>query len=419
MMEAAAILAALALLGVGYVLGRWSRVQGDWTVPSLFRRKEGADGGATSSTEPAERLKSPDAPRSVLRRLAEERDSVRRLYAQLGFSPVLEQKIHRRLDDLRAQIAVEIPDTDAFFDAVEQAREDLEDLDDPEDLDDEASRRAIERAGSLIEDVWQLRDTPDAVVERLQSQPMEDQLPYIERIPMMRSGHVHWRTPLRVSVLRKQPTDRDAFRTGLDRLQALVENADLTRSIDATDDVREAIDRLRADLNAEAVYVPALLNRIEDAIERWLYEDLGSKVRRKKEELDDMLLTADTLRRMTQRLLESGKALEHAKQRQIRSTALQQARSYLGRAWVRTPWLTDTVLGNLLSAELLRARSEPEVSEAFQRRLAVVREEVLDQTYDPEESIRRLRKDETDGHFVHSLVFSLLRLRLRNHPVPS
>ncbi len=50
-------------------------------------------------------------------------------------------------------------------------------------------------------------------------------------------------------------------------------------------------------------------------------------------------------------------------------------------------------------------------------RLSVVADEVRSRSYDPKESMRRLREYEEEEGFVQSLAFALLRLRQEKQPV--
>jgi hypothetical protein len=82
-------------------------------------------------------------------------------------------------------------------------------------------------------------------------------------------------------------------------------------------------------------------------------------------------------------------------------------------------WLTDSVLANLVTAEVLRVRCDSEVSFPFRQHLETVAQEIQSRGYDPVETIRRLRVYESEGYFVHSLAFSLLRERADAEPTPS
>lgn len=396
------------LLGVG--IGTW-RV---WTlVPRLWPFGTGAEPHPASVDEV---FALPEGERDALRSLTEEHDELQALYESIGYAPVLEQKVDRILNALRASITVEIPDYEAFQDALEEARTEMSLLPDQDAFDDEAAREDMTRATELLEEVWRRRDTPAAVVEKLEEAPVERQLPYVERVPVTREGTVHWRTPVRVSVLRKRPADTQQFRRRLDRLAALVKNASLPRPEQIENELRAAIGRLRQDVEEENVYVPTLLARLEDAATAWLKEAPRPDWAQKKRRLDACLLDVCRLRTVRPHLTGEGAALNESlrddAEARYQELVVSWTRTYVNEEWMHTAWLTDQLLVHLLTLELLNA------SGASRRRLSIIVEEVQSRGYDPHESMRRLRDYEEEHGFVQSLAFALLRIRQDAQPIP-
>ena len=376
----------------------------------LWRRcGAGAEGaGAASEDEAAleQYFALPDSPRATLRATVEEVDELRRLYECIGFSPIVEDEVHHILRALRASIAVDIPDYDAFLEALVEAREQMGRLPDEDEMADAAAREDLREAETVLDHVWRRRDTPSAVREQLADAPIDCPLPFIERVPVARGGTVHWRTPVRVDVLRKHPDDPSAFQQRLDRLAELVRTADLERPDSAEADLRSAIDRLREGLRDETLYVPTLLKRLEEAAQAWVTAASRSAARTKKTALDEFVLAVCRLNAARPRLLDdSGQrpAVSAPIVRRYRERVVRRVRTYVHTPWMHAEWLTDGFLEHLLTAEMLEASGE------LHTRLAAVVREIHHRTYDPPETMRRLRTE--DGEFVQSLAFALLRLR--------
>ncbi len=139
----------------------------------------------------------PTSPPDALRSLAEDHEEVQSLYEEIGFSPVLEQQVHHILQGLRASITVEIPDYEDFQEALQEARTEMDLLPTGEGLDDAEARADMERAETLLEEIWDRRETPKAVIEKLQEAPVDRQLPYVERVPCgTGAGHPGGNDPL-------------------------------------------------------------------------------------------------------------------------------------------------------------------------------------------------------------------------------
>jgi hypothetical protein len=357
----------------------------------------------------------PKSPPDALRSLAEDHEEVQSLYEEIGFSPVLEQRVHHILQGLRASITVEIPDYEDFQEALQEARTEMDLLPTGEGLDDAEARADMEQAKTLLEEIWDRRETPNAVIEKLQEAPVERQLPYVERVPVTREGTIHWRTPMRVSVLRKRPADTQQFRRRLDRLAALVKNSSLPRSQDLESELSAAIGRLRQDLDEETVYAPTLLNRLEQAATAWLEEAPRAEWQAKKDRLNTFLLDVCWLQGARPVLVEDRSRLGDTSAKSVKARykelAVSCTRDYVNKAWMHKPVLTDWLLAHLLTIEALRA------SGMAKDRLSVVADEVRSRSYDPKESMRRLREYEEEEGFVQSLAFALLRLRQEKQPV--
>jgi len=355
-----------------------------------------------------------EPPDSVIWTLSKEHEEVQALYENTGHSPRLEQKARQLLRALRGTVTVEIPDYDAFRDAVEEAREAMARLSDREAVADAQSQADMEEAEALLNDVWAHRDDPNSVRQTLEEAPIARQLPYVERVPVMRDGRVHWRSPARVSVLRKRPADPEKFRRLLSQFSRLVKTTNLSRPTDLIEDVRTVIGRLRHTGDDADTYVPTLLNRLEEATGRWLDAAPRPKWRARKEQLDACMLDLHRLAAARSFVIEvetpPRRPTREAARERYQDIVMSRTEEYLDTPWMQCHWLTDQLLAHLLTVEVSKA------SGTARKRLSTVENEVRTRRYDPAESIRRLRQHEETSGFVQSLVFALLRHRQERSP---
>lgn len=361
----------------------------------------------------------PEDPLAARSDLADEVDDVHDLYLEIGYSPVVAAEIARIRRELRDRVTVEIPDYEAFLGVLEQARDKMEELAATSDFEQEEGPDSVRRAAHLLEEVWERRDQPSAVRDRLDADPVGEQLPFIERVPITQDGSIRWRTPARVGVLHKQPDDVEEYSRLLDRLSSLPDYSGLSRPDAAVDEVKAAIDRLRDALEVDDAYVPALVQRVGEALDDWYEGTQSSDQKARKDELDAFLRDLLALRRACARLLDEHRRPDEELYEHVRDRATQQAQQYVETSWMHRAWLTDSVLANLMAAEVLRVRHDSEVSPPFRQHLETVAQEIRSRGYDPAETIRRLRVYESEGYFVHSLAFSLLRERADAEPTPS
>lgn len=398
---------------VGFAMGLWGRRWVDAAKSAGAQIETPSEGKAEGEAVADQYFVLPEPPRAILRATVEEVDELRRLYERIGFSPIVEDEVQNTLRALRASIVVEIPDYDAFLEALTEAQEQMHRLPDDDEVADDA-REDLREAEAVLDHLWRHRNTPSAIREQLADAPIDRPLPFIERVPVARGGAVHWRTPVRVDVLRKHPDDPSVFQQRLDHLAKLVRTADFERPESAEADLRSAIERLRESLHDETLYVPTLLERLGEAAEAWLTASSPSAARTKKTALDEFVLSVCRLNAARPRLLDdSGRrpAVPASVVRRYRKRVLRRVRTYVHTSWMHTQWLTDGFLEHLLTAEMLEASGD------LRTRLAAVVREVHHRTYDPPETMRRLRAG--DDELVQSLAFALLRLRSEAASVPA
>lgn len=324
-----------------------------------------------------------------LRRAVDNTPELRALYAKTGYPPDVERACERLLREIDGLIRTEIPDFPAFHAALAEAEKRIAETDfPPEDL-------------ALLDEVKRAGDDREAVLRVLDRAPVWRLLPVLEQIPMVRGGERIWKTPVELTLLRKRPTDPARCEKLLDELAGVVRDSRLARPDKLRADLVEALARVRRDLQRENAFMPTSLRALEAAVKAWL-RSAPPEARRRREDLDTLLLGMLRVRRG-----EDGREASRA-----------QAMKYADAPWMHTPWLTSYALTNLLDAELAalpeeeRRRPSPRAGV-----LRWVRDEVASSHFDGEETIRRLRQQEEQELYVHSLVYALLRMsRLPDAP---
>jgi hypothetical protein len=319
---------------------------------------------------------------TALRILVEETPELAALYGRLGYLPEVERDAGRIAGELKGLIRAEIPDF-AAFDAA------LTEIEAQKDQADRPRFRAENEA--LLRSVLAVRGDHEAILRLLNEDPVDQLLPLVEQIPMVRNGEVIWRTPMELTLVRKRPSRPDRFERLLDELDWLVRSARLRRRPAAREAVLAAIVRLRRDAARENAYLPTPMQALAAEVDTWLHRSLDPPTRRRREDLDTLLRGLLRVRHA----LETGGG-------DLREASRAHAQLYAGQPWMHTPWLTTTVLANLLDTELAALPPSPVLQQ--------VRDEVSSRHYDSDETIRRLRQQEERGLFVHSLVYALLRM---------
>lgn len=381
MPDAALLVLAALILGLtvtAAVLGRWRP------------RRRASPRAPLSPLPVAEPSSGPWDEEAELRRTVDGNEELLALYARLGDLPRVERECERLLAALEGLVRAEVPDFAAFEAALDG-------------LEKEQSGFRGENE-ELLREVQRVRSDRAAVLRLLNRDPVGQLLPFVEQIPIVRNGEVVWRTPQELALVRKRPADPERFEALLDDLDRVVRTAALRRKPAARDAVLLAIARVRRDARRENAYMPTPLRALEEEMDLWLHRSQDPAARRRRQELDGLLLGMLRVRRMHQ-------ARREGSAEDLRETARAHAQLYAGLPWMHTPWLTTCALTNLLDAELAllpeKEKAHPAAPAGALRR---VREEVASRHYDAEETMRRLRQQEERGLYVHSLVYALLRL---------
>jgi hypothetical protein len=334
---------------------------------------------------------------AALREAVDSTPELCALYGRLGYLPEVERDAERIVGEIKGLVQAEIPDFSAFGAALTEVEAQLAPAG-----DEEPERPRFRRENeALLRAVLAVRGDEAAVLRLLNEDPVDQLLPLVEQIPMVRNGEVIWRTPMELTLVRKRPSNPARFERLLDELDWLVRSARLRRRPTARESVLAAIVRLRRDTARENAYLPTPVQALIAEVDGWLHRSQEPVVRRRREELDGLLRGLLRLRHD----LEAGGGGD------LRETARAQAQLYAGQPWMQTPWLTTFALANLLDTELAllpaKERAQPTSPAGV---LRLVRDEVASRHYDSDETIRRLRQQEERGLFVHSLVYALLRM---------
>ena len=365
---------------------------------------------------PAAETDEPQAERNELwwqrriREIARNTPELRQLFQRLHYSLETEARCDELLLELKELIRVDIPDYQAFQEALRKIEARLEAR--PEEagsISEEEDAPFAMRNRRLLKEVLQSGDS-DAVIALLNRNPFEEQLPFVEQIPLHRAGKVIWRSPVELVIMRKRPADRARFQRALEELERVVRTSKIRRAVQAKKEVFETIARTRRDLDRENAYMPTPIKLLEEKTQSWL-EPRETLAKGKREQLERLMVGMLELQERSESRAWAGNRVDPQVQSGFKAKAEELAREYIHANWMHTPWLTTLALRNLLRSELIQLRGGATAdSGAPSRVLKLVWDEVASGRYDSEESIRRLRSLETKGLFVHSLNYALLRM---------
>jgi hypothetical protein len=365
------ILTALALLLAGSL--RWLRQ----------RRRRITQGGKPLDIE------------CVVRDRIEGDHGIRRLYTELSFEPWLEWKLEAHLNLLEELIVTTIPKFGQFRKAIQSLEARFSDSFAAQGDPLQTLHGLFKgESGSLVRELIAAGDDRPRVLSLLNRNPVYDPLPFLVDIPFYKEGRLTWRTPVGVSVIRKGPKDTALFTRKLGEIEDLVRTAKIQREPQRKDDVLKAISKLQRDLGSPTAYFPTSLRTLGGCLRNW-QRDVPTFDKRKQ--LDHFLGKLVTIEHKfdvaeTKEIARSG-------------DGLSLAQCYLEGPWMQSPRVTNKVIALLLRVEQARCKGL-----ATHRVLRTVLAEIVVDAHDPGESMRRLRQLEERGHFVNSLIYSLLHL---------
>lgn len=371
-------------------------------LPSFLVRLLFGEPVAVPAPEPLVAIAEPEPPprppldaRAELRAWLAADAAVAGLYRSLSVSPWLEESCGLGLERAKALLRVEIPDPEAFFEALERLARAEER---PADAAFEAAW-ALRGADPLLAQVSALgRDLP-AVLARLEVRPADELLPFLEEIPARRGGEVVWRLPRELALLRRRPARLEDFLAELTELAAAIGRASLERPAELREALLESLARVERDAADPAVYLPSSLRAFEEKLAEWLAAP-GAEARERRRSLDAFLLELLEVRYAlaAPRPLADGAPL-------VRARAL--AAAALKNKALQAPPVLAALLHLLLLAELA---ARPPGPSPVSSTLEAIAAELEGGYFDAAETARRLRSLESHDCWVFSPIFGLLRL---------
>ena len=355
--------------------------------------------------KPTAREREPDAgggrPAQSVESIVAANPELARLFASFGYRPDADAEAVRILDAMKSLIRAEITDFKAFRAALQEA----------------AKRRGLNPRWEtsderLLDAALAAGNDERKALEVLNRNPIYEQMPFVERVPVRRAGNVVWLTPVDHACILKRPSDNERFAALLDELEKLYHTPHSARNETMRAAVIESVVRLRRELKRERAYFPTAIRHLEERIQTWNNESLEPAARVSLAGLRDIVNAAEGVRARCEGESEPAAAEKSELLQRLR----QAAGRYIAQPRLRNSWLTNHLLETLLAGPMIEKTREkvqdtgPAVSEEeTPKRVAeVVRREVAGGSYDAVEIARRLRDLERRGWFVSSVAFSLL-----------
>jgi hypothetical protein len=310
-----------------------------------------------------------------------------RLVRDLGFDAEFADRARSLVAMLTRAIHAEVDDVPALQAAVAAARTQAKA---PEMRFSSADRELLDAIAAAGTD-------RAAILELLGRAPVGVQLPFVERIPLVRNGVVSWRTPVDHVLIRRRPNDRAAFEQRLDELDALFAPPQGTHREPSRQQVLEALDRTRRDARRDQAYIPTSLQFLDRSVEAFLEVGTSAAAPARVDHLMKML------RRLTvaERAAAADEPLDA-------KTVTALANEFVATGWLHVPSLTHRMVALLLAPPYVSV-SVWYRRRRFLRMLTLLRQEIAEAHYDAGEVVRRLQQFEAAGAFFSSLVYPLLR----------
>ncbi len=304
---------------------------------------------------------------AAVERWLREKDDIVALLETWGIDLTVADRTAAICQALRANVQADIPDLTRFRAAVTDAV-----------ALGELNPYRVANV-DLLREVAALGEDRSAILERLNRHPVDEQVAYLEIVPILRGKVTSWRTPVDQSVLRKRPRQADRF---LEDLETLLRDPHGVP-------VRQAAEQLRRAVTRENGYVVT------------------------------PLLTL--FKRLEAETMESGNAAKLHRLRQLLRTMLEAERDETRSAWVAAAWSYRNAGWALRSVErcILAALLSPPCAEFAwtlsgwnaRRHFALLKREVEGGMFSPRELRLRLRYWLLHGAYVPTIVFDMLSER--------
>jgi hypothetical protein len=339
---------------------------------------------------------SPPPLAKTIEQILAANPSATALYAELGEDPTLRQRSESLLAELRSLVRAEVSDFPAFYASVRAA----------------AGRTPIAgkafdiRNGTLLDALLATGDSESAVLELLNRNPVDEQIPFLEQVPLQRNGETIWVTPVEHPLIQKRASDTALFHRKLLELQSLYAVPRAARWDAPRSRILDAIQQLTRELQHARPYLPTALKVLISRVGTFEKESIEPAAIAAAETLTHLLLGCERLQDE-----------EHSDRPTLRREAAELASSYLAVPRLHQPWLTSHILSALFSPGVWEVVRWPGFGLAKQASL--IRNELRNGSYDPTELATRVRHLESKGLYVCSLVFPLLHLHRKPTGGPS
>ncbi len=372
------------------------------TLAALAWRKRNLPSESLEEAEPVPEGE-PFDPVSAAQNLLTEEEELRALYERLGFSLDLERRAQALMEEIKASILVEIPSFAAFKESVDAI---LPTLEAPRKDDALAEARRSRACDPLLKAVLAASDE-GGVLEALGRAPVDEVLPFVEEVPLLRGGAVVWRTPMGLDVLHKRAKDPERLGRRLEELVERIRASALRREPQAKTELLKAAAALHEAVAEGQTYLVTPIKTLERKLAQWYLAPEDSAARERRRRLDELLLELLTVRQ--QAFSSPAAGAEEASPELLRDRLTALVQGYVSSPALHTPRLSQLLLEPFLAVEASRVAHRPP-SEASNLLLRCVAKEVRSGRFDRDESVRRLRSLEPAGLFVHSLVYRLLEM---------
>jgi hypothetical protein len=307
---------------------------------------------------------------------------LRELLIGLGYNPRHEREAASLMQDLIAGIRAEILSFEALQKAVLSA----------------LSRSAeLPHGPSAFLNSLAMAGNVESATAVLNEDPVHDQVPFVEQIPVLKNGMIRWQSPVHHSLIRKRPADPPRFRSTLAELEKLFGTSHPARAETARLAVIEAVERLRRELDRDTSYLPTSLQYLEMKVTE--YRTCSLKPRA-QEWLQILMAVLERVVKLRNEIESTGRC-------DVRAIA-EQAVRYLSTPRIHTRGLTSYLLILLLDKRLLTVTRR--VSRSKVKAMDLIRGEIAGGSYDAGETVGRLRRLEAEGFYIPSVVYPLLEV---------
>jgi hypothetical protein len=344
------------------------------------------------------RLFQSSPPRSrKIEELVADNSSAAALFSALGRDPGLRQHSESLLSEMKSLVRAEVSDFPAFCDSVRAA----------------AGRRNAPgklfdvRNRELFDALLAAGDNERAVVDLLNRNPVHEQVPFIEQVPIARNGETIWLTPVEHPLIQKRTSDPVLFQQKLSKLESLYSFPHPLRRDPPRTRILDAILQLRREIQRENPYLPSALKTLQSRLAVFDKESIEPAAVAAAETLSRLLLGCERIQMQCRQTW-----LTRRDRASLRQQAAEFASCYLALPVLHQVWLTSHLLVTLLAPALWE--SVRWLGFGLAKEVGLIRNELRTGSYDRTELATRVRHLESEGLYVSSLVFPLLHL----HQVP-